>query len=173
MMGTKVLCFPLRRLRGSRAGVLADQGERSSACRAEGISRAPDPAAQPPKADREEELLNAVWGDASVTENSLSRSIALLRRLLGDETRNPRYIETVATVGYRFVCKVEVAEDGAGNLQATGGAKGLAEGDLIETPANGEIAEATANRSEQINKVAWDKERSAQQTDERRFTPRK
>jgi Tol biopolymer transport system component/DNA-binding winged helix-turn-helix (wHTH) protein len=68
----------------------------------------------PQKLISKEELLNAVWGDAAVTENSLTRSIALLRRLLGDETRNPRFIETVATVGYRWVCKVEVAEEPSG-----------------------------------------------------------
>jgi DNA-binding winged helix-turn-helix (wHTH) protein len=68
----------------------------------------------PQKLIPKEELLNAVWGDAAVTENSLARSIALLRRLLGDETRNPRYIETVATVGYRWVCKVEIAEEPSG-----------------------------------------------------------
>src|ERR1017187_10297823 len=70
----------------------------------------------PGKLIGKEELLNAVWGDAMVTDNSLARSVALLRRLLGDETRNPRYIETVATVGYRFVCPVEVMEDGNGGL---------------------------------------------------------
>ena len=65
-----------------------------------------------------EELLTAVWGDAAVTENSLTRSIALLRRLLGDEARNPRYIETVATVGYRWVCKLEVAEESSAAEEA-------------------------------------------------------
>jgi Tol biopolymer transport system component/DNA-binding winged helix-turn-helix (wHTH) protein len=59
-----------------------------------------------------EELLNSLWGDAAVTEGSLTRCIWLLRRLLEDDTREPRYIETVATVGYRFVCPVEVSEDG-------------------------------------------------------------
>jgi Tol biopolymer transport system component len=63
-------------------------------------------------------LLNAVWGDASVTENSLTRSIALLRRLLGDDTHHPRYIETVGTVGYRFIRPVEVAEDPTENLDS-------------------------------------------------------
>jgi hypothetical protein len=38
----------------------------------------------------------------------------LLRRLLGDESRDPRYIETVVTVGYRLVCKVEAVEDPVG-----------------------------------------------------------
>jgi Tol biopolymer transport system component/DNA-binding winged helix-turn-helix (wHTH) protein len=71
----------------------------------------------PGKLIPKEELLNAVWGDAAVTDNSLTRSVALLRRLLGDDSRNPRFIETVATVGYRLVCKVEVSEDHAGILE--------------------------------------------------------
>jgi len=72
----------------------------------------------PQKLIAKEEFLNAVWGDAAVTENSLARSIALLRRLLGDDTQSPRYIETVATVGYRWVCKVEVAEEPSGVPEA-------------------------------------------------------
>src|SRR5580658_8875907 len=85
----------------------------------------------PQKLISKEELLNAVWGDAAVTENSLTRSIALLRRLLGDETRSPRYIETVATVGYRFICKVEVAEDESEVVKAAG-----------ETPGSSKAADA-------------------------------
>src|SRR5260370_31537502 len=65
----------------------------------------------PQKLLPKDELLTAVWGDTAVSENSLARSIALLRRLLGDEARDPRFIETVATVGYRFLGNVEVAED--------------------------------------------------------------
>ena len=61
---------------------------------------------------RKDELLSAGWGDTAVTENSLTRNIALLRRLLDDDTRAPRYIETVSTVGYRFICPVETIEDG-------------------------------------------------------------
>src|SRR5581483_553074 len=63
-----------------------------------------------------QDLLDAVWGDAAVTENSLARAVALLRKLLGDEARTPRLIETVATVGYRFAGKVEVLEDTAGEI---------------------------------------------------------
>src|SRR5450631_3067300 len=59
---------------------------------------------------KKDEILNAVWEDCSVSDNSLTRSIATIRRLLGDDSRNPRYIETLATVGYRFICKVEVSE---------------------------------------------------------------
>ncbi len=75
-----------------------------------------------------EELLNAVWGDAAVTDGSLTRCIWLLRRLLGDDIHNPRYIETVATVGYRFVGKVEVSEDAAAEPEATREPNGLSGG---------------------------------------------
>ena len=72
----------------------------------------------PQKLITKEELLNAVWGDAAVTENSLTRSIALLRRLLGDDTHEPRYIGTVPTVGYRFLSDVEVSEETDGKIGA-------------------------------------------------------
>ncbi len=65
----------------------------------------------PQKLITKEELLDAVWADAAVTESSLTRSIAKLRRAMGDDFQEPRYIATVATVGYRFVCPVEVSED--------------------------------------------------------------
>ena len=60
---------------------------------------------------KKDEILNAVWDDCSVSDNSLTRSIATLRRLLGDDSREPRYIATVETVGYRFVSKVEASEN--------------------------------------------------------------
>jgi Tol biopolymer transport system component/DNA-binding winged helix-turn-helix (wHTH) protein len=59
-----------------------------------------------------DELLDAVWNDCSVSESSLTRSVATLRRLLGDDIREPRYIATVPTVGYRFLCDVTVTENG-------------------------------------------------------------
>jgi len=67
------------------------------------------------------ELLDAGWGDTAVTENSLTRNIALLRRLLNDDPRAPRYIETVSTVGYRFIWPVEVIESSDGKPEAETG----------------------------------------------------
>ena len=61
-----------------------------------------------------DEILSKVWTDSAVSDNSLTRSIATLRRLLGDDTREPRYIATVHTVGYRFLCDVQVITDLAG-----------------------------------------------------------
>jgi Tol biopolymer transport system component len=39
----------------------------------------------------------------------LTRVVAQLRKALGDDSKSPRYIETVATRGYRFVAEVRVA----------------------------------------------------------------
>jgi len=50
-----------------------------------------------------DELLDAVWQDAAVTENSLAEAIRMLRQALGDDPKSPTYIETVHRRGYRFV----------------------------------------------------------------------
>ncbi len=52
------------------------------------------------------ELLDAVWGETSVTENAMTRVVAQLRRALGDQAREARYVETVPTRGYRFIADV-------------------------------------------------------------------
>src|SRR5579863_6223556 len=106
----------------------------------------------PQKLLPKDELLTAVWGDTAVSENSLARSIALLRRLLGDEARTPRFIETVATVGYRFVCPVVSEED---SVAAPTAVSPLA---VSEAPAigNGERAAATETTPEsQRKKRFW------------------
>src|SRR5271170_7292690 len=61
-----------------------------------------------------DEILSAVWEDVAVSDNSLTPSVATLRRLLGDDAREPRYIATVQTIGYRFLAPVEVKEEGIG-----------------------------------------------------------
>lgn len=57
-----------------------------------------------------DELLQSVWDDAVVTENSLARAILKLRQCLGDDAKSPEYIETVSRIGYRFVASVQVLE---------------------------------------------------------------
>jgi DNA-binding winged helix-turn-helix (wHTH) protein len=66
----------------------------------------------PKKLISKDELLDAVWSDCSVSDNSLTRSVALLRRILADDSREPRYIATVPSVGYRFLCDVQAIEEG-------------------------------------------------------------
>ena len=52
-------------------------------------------------------LINQVWHDSFVEENNLTRTIVVLRRELGDDSRSPRLIETVPTRGYRFIATVQ------------------------------------------------------------------
>src|SRR5215469_16875661 len=54
-----------------------------------------------------DEIMAAVWHDTAVSDNSLTRSVATLRRVLDDSSREPRYISTVQTLGYRFLVPVE------------------------------------------------------------------
>jgi DNA-binding response OmpR family regulator len=55
-------------------------------------------------------LLDAVWGwDYPTGTRTVDTRIAELRRALGDDAAQPRYIETVSGQGYRFVGDVEVA----------------------------------------------------------------
>lgn len=56
-----------------------------------------------------EQLLKEVWPDTFVEEGSLSRNIHELRKSLGDDSAEPRYIETIPKRGYRFVAPVKVS----------------------------------------------------------------
>jgi serine/threonine-protein kinase len=53
-----------------------------------------------------QELLDAVWKDAFVTDTSLAEAVSFLRQALGDDPQSPRYIQTVHRRGYRFVAPV-------------------------------------------------------------------
>jgi TolB-like protein/DNA-binding winged helix-turn-helix (wHTH) protein len=55
-----------------------------------------------------QELLQSVWPGTFVEENTLTRTIVILRRQLGDSSRGSKLIETVPTRGYRFIATVEV-----------------------------------------------------------------
>ncbi|MGB9245015.1 MAG: transcriptional regulator, partial [Candidatus Acidiferrales bacterium] len=52
------------------------------------------------------EVLNAVWPDTFVEENNLTQYVSMLRKALGDEAEDQKYIQTVPRLGYRFVSDV-------------------------------------------------------------------
>jgi DNA-binding winged helix-turn-helix (wHTH) protein len=66
------------------------------------------------------EILDAVWSDVVVSDNALNQAVRSLRRALGDDSRQPTYIRTVARHGYRFAFPDVVEEpDGAAPAAAT------------------------------------------------------
>jgi DNA-binding winged helix-turn-helix (wHTH) protein len=50
-----------------------------------------------------QELMDAAWPGTFVTDSSLLEAIGLLRDVLGDNSRQPIYIQTVHRRGYRFI----------------------------------------------------------------------
>ena len=64
-------------------------------------------AARPSVLVSKDELFNALWPDVAVTDNALTQAISELRQALGDDAASPRYVQTVARRGYRFISPVE------------------------------------------------------------------
>jgi DNA-binding winged helix-turn-helix (wHTH) protein/TolB-like protein len=60
-----------------------------------------------------DEFSAEVWGGRIVSDEALSRCISLLRQVLADDSREPRFIRTIAKVGYTLVpTPVPLAREG-------------------------------------------------------------
>lgn len=78
-------------------------------------------ASRPGDVVSKEELFRSAWVDTFVTDDVLTRAISELRRILNDDAKNPRIIETVARNGYRLIAPVQRAQDSSsGHQQAIG-----------------------------------------------------
>ena len=53
-----------------------------------------------------QEVITTIWNDRFVTESALARTVAELRRVLGDDAKEPRIIETIPKRGYRIIAPV-------------------------------------------------------------------
>src|SRR6266403_2202151 len=72
---------------------------------------------------KKDELIERVWHDTIVEESNLNVIIHTLRKALGDDPTQSKYIETVSKRGYRFVADVRKVPDQvslADELTATG-----------------------------------------------------
>lgn len=57
-----------------------------------------------------EALLDSVWEQTVVSEDSLTQAVSELRKLFNDDPRDPQYIRTVRNVGYQLVAPVRLAD---------------------------------------------------------------
>jgi DNA-binding winged helix-turn-helix (wHTH) protein len=87
-----------------------DEADARLECDGEAVALAPKPfavlcalARTPGRLVTKNALLDLVWGHRFVTESVLKSAISEVRSALGDDPRQPRYIETVSRRGYRFI----------------------------------------------------------------------
>jgi TolB-like protein len=74
-----------------------------------------------------EDLVASVWRDTAVSDDALTSCIKELRRAFGDDSRQPRFIETRHRRGYRFMPHVaEVAGEPFANAPSRGPTQGRA-----------------------------------------------
>jgi DNA-binding winged helix-turn-helix (wHTH) protein/TolB-like protein len=105
-----------------------------------------------------EQLLDALWPNANVTENALTQAVSELRHALGDSAGKPQFIKTVARRGYRFVAPVEPFSPG--DLRREKGVRPLfrpQRGEKGSDPffaAGTEVASRDAGRSEVASQPA-------------------
>ena len=66
-------------------------------------------AGRPAEVISREELESIVWAGMVVGYDSLASAIIKLRKALGDDSRNPSYVETVSKRGYRLIAAVRPA----------------------------------------------------------------
>ena len=57
-----------------------------------------------------QEFSETVWADTFVEDNSLTVTMTTLRKILGDDYKQPKFIENLPRKGYRFIAEVEVCE---------------------------------------------------------------
>jgi DNA-binding winged helix-turn-helix (wHTH) protein/WD40 repeat protein len=62
------------------------------------------------------EITDTVWATEYITEKTLTRAVAELRRTLGDDARDPKYIETIHRKGYRLIAPIEMVESAAATV---------------------------------------------------------
>ncbi|MCJ8268939.1 MAG: winged helix-turn-helix domain-containing protein, partial [Psychrosphaera sp.] len=57
-----------------------------------------------------DELLDALWQGIVINENTLTKTVGMLRQALGDDVKQSRYIATRLKKGYQLIAKVAVGE---------------------------------------------------------------
>ena len=56
------------------------------------------------------ELLDAIWPRMAVTHDALSQCLVELRKAFGDDSKNPKVIETIPKVGVRLIARTTTVE---------------------------------------------------------------
>ncbi|MBX3244178.1 MAG: winged helix-turn-helix domain-containing protein [Acidobacteria bacterium] len=58
-----------------------------------------------------QDFFDTVWGDTFVEDNSLTVAMTAIRKALGDDPKQPIFIENLPRKGYRFIAEVKTGND--------------------------------------------------------------
>ena len=70
------------------------------------------------------ELMDLVWPGVFVDEVNLAQHVSILRKLLGDSTKNPSFIATIPRQGYQFVAEVRTTAPASRGVEDAASASG-------------------------------------------------
>ena len=57
-----------------------------------------------------DQIVEAVWGGRPTSPEAIVQKIKVLRDKLGDDPKDPKFIQTIPKIGYRVVCQIVVPE---------------------------------------------------------------
>jgi cholera toxin transcriptional activator len=108
-----------------------------------------------------DELRQRLWPEDTFVDfdHGLNTAVAKLRETLGDSASTPKYVETIAKRGYRFLAEVEKMEERAPVAQAEPAATIPQNKSLSASPLSGSapaVSSATAEVAPQISPVDQD-----------------
>jgi len=100
---------------------------------------------------RKEDLMERLWPNTYVEEANLTFNIHQIRKALGDNAREPLFVETVARKGYRFIADLEELPDESSEAApaAQDAIKDESHSSLLRADANDGTADMPAGRGEQ------------------------
>jgi DNA-binding winged helix-turn-helix (wHTH) protein len=96
------------------------------------------------------DLVHAVWADSHGSAPLVKGCVREVRKLLGDDSEAPRYIETVGRRGYRFVAPIEDISTALDSSWASGHAGSTFVGRRAELGQLGACLEAALSGTRQI-----------------------
>ena len=107
-----------------------------------------------------EELLDQAWAGVTVSSDSVYQAVASLRRILGDDPKQPTYIATMPRLGYRMLAPVSPWADppegqtGASAAVSNGG-PGVAPASSSATASTDALSARRAPRSPRTLAMVW------------------
>ena len=119
---------------------------------------------QPGELRTREEICRVLWPERTFVdyEHGLNSAINRIREALGDTASSPRYVETLARRGYRFVAPVERIVLGgsagtwwAGPAAADAGTSGTAPAEAVSIGSQGQVGRGILAEANELPKMSY------------------